>query len=302
MTSRHVRRGLKTAVTVLLLLAAAAGAAAAAGEPAADAIVACYDAKRDLVTHSTAAACHGEIIDHAREAALAAERARRVRAALAERKAAYVLGNRHLIGTGSGFYVGPHGEVVTNDHVIDHCDMLTVTSDAGPRLPAPLVARDPTRDIALLRTGTRPPAVARFAAKPRDLPSSTVSVVGYPAYGLPTVRASIVPGRAMPLLLATPENQVVFAGAIRRGHSGSPLLDAAGEVVGMVRAKPDTVKIYEATGHLPAEFGIAISQAALLHFLAAHDVHPLLAAGAPLSRAAVFAKARRFVVRVGCWQ
>src|SRR5262249_5544685 len=129
------------------------------------------------------------------------------------------------------------------------------------------------------------------------------TVAGYPAYGLPTIHPSMVRVSAMPLLLATTDDEVVFEGAIRRGHSGSPLLDGTGHVIGIVRAKPDIPKIYKATGKVVGDYGIAISHAATLRFLDEHGVRPKLgAAGPTLSPAATETLMRSFVAQIGCWR
>ena len=94
-------------------------------------VAACYDADRGLVTHVIPALCPGEVIDLERETALHAERARRVEAAVTGRRADAVTGNLRLAGTGSGFFIGAAGELLTNNHVIDHCEMLTATPEGG---------------------------------------------------------------------------------------------------------------------------------------------------------------------------
>ena len=73
-----------------------------------------------------------------------------------------VTGKRRLSGTGSGFYVGQNGEILTNEHVVNRCTALTATADDDAKQGAVLVARASPDDIALLRTAKLPRSVARF--------------------------------------------------------------------------------------------------------------------------------------------
>jgi S1-C subfamily serine protease len=264
---------------------------------------ACYDADRGLVTHVVPTFCTGEVIDREREAALLAERARRIEAVVAGRRVDPITGNLRLGGTGSGFFIGPAGELLTNNHVIAGCEQLTVTPEGGHKMPATLIATDPGRDIALLRAPSTPVAFARFNAAPRDTDGRALTVAGYPAYGLPTIHPSIVKVSAMPLLLATTDDEVVFEGAIRRGHSGSPVLDGAGNVIGIVRAKPDIPRIYKATGKVVGDYGIAVSLAATLRFLAQQQVRPTMGPSGPaLAPGEAETLMRSFVAQIGCWR
>jgi S1-C subfamily serine protease len=274
---------------------------AAEGGPA---IVGCYDAARKLVSHTLSYACQGEIVSPAREADLERERRSRIQANVAERDGDAITGKRRLIGTGSGFYIGFGGELLTNDHVTNHCEQLTATSDEGKKQPVTLVATSALNDVSLLRTGTRPPGVARFSPVPDLTDGQPLAVVGYPAYGLPMRLSSLSPAEAGAYpMFALSENRISFHGEVRHGNSGSPLLDRAGEVVGIVNATVDTPQVYRTTGKRVTDVGIAISYSAVLRFLADNGVKPLFGdgpQGAPTPEA-LHEKARSFVVQVGCW-
>jgi serine protease Do len=281
------------------------GAAApkpAGAAPAAD-IAACYDADRDLVSHVVPHGCAGEVIDPTREAQLAAERRLRIYAALNGGKADPLTGNLRLAGTGSSFFVSPAGDLLTNHHVVADCEQLTATQDGGPKTAARVLASDAARDLALLRTSEAPRDYARFNAAPLEADGDALGVAGYPAYGLPTIHPSLIAVSAPTGVAGTAGPQVVFEGAIRRGHSGSPLLDGAGGVLGVVRAKPDIPAIYHKTGKIIGDLGIAVSYRSTVEFLQANGVRPTLAAKEPpLARDALAEKARRFVAQVGCWR
>lgn len=267
-------------------------------------IVACYDAARKVVTHTLSQACDGEIVSPRREHELEMAERRRVQSAVDHRLLSDpVTGKRRLTGTGSGFYVGRDGEILTNDHVIKGCAMLTATADDDSKYAAALVATSPAVDIALLRTARRLSAIARFSAAPQASDGDRLAVVGYPAYGLPTRLSSLTPAQTDPATLATGDGKVFFHGEIRHGSSGSPLLDEAGDVVGLVDAMIDTPKLYRATGRMVTAAGIAISQSVVLHFLASKGVVPLFAEGprTALGVEALHQLSRAFVVQIGCW-
>ena len=294
---------MRSFVIIALALAACTppGPRPAANPVAADpVIVACWDPEKDLVTRVPKGACRAEEIAPEQEAALAEERRRRVRAAMGTGEADPVTGARRLASTGSGFFVGAAGEALTNEHVVRRCEQVTLTPAGGAKSDAIVVAIDSAHDLALLRARTPAPEVARFSA---GAPEPGGAVVGYPSYGLPTVRPSIVVAGGPEQRLSSSTDLVTFDGAVRRGHSGSPLLDGAGNVVGVVNATYDTAKFFRARGYLPDVKGFGASAEAAMRFLRANGIEPAIAVPGPaLGQEGVFEKARRFVAQVGCWR
>jgi S1-C subfamily serine protease len=168
---------------------------------------------------------------------------------------------------------------------------------------AQLLASSTQPDIALLRTSGAPPGIAKFSAIPQRVDGRRLAVVGYPSYGLPTRLSTLSPAQVEPSLLATTGHRVQFNGEIRHGNSGSPLLDASGNVLGIVFATVDTPKVYATTHQLVTGIGVAVSYHAALDFLAAHGIEAQLAPpGPPLTQDELHDKSRRFVVQIGCWR
>ena len=58
---------------------------------------------------------------------------------------------RRALGQGSGFFIDDGGHIVTNNHVIDGADAITVVLDNGDELEAELIVTDPATDIAVLK-------------------------------------------------------------------------------------------------------------------------------------------------------
>jgi S1-C subfamily serine protease len=285
---------------VALMLAMPAAADAASTD-----IVACYDAGRQLVTHVMASLCQGEVVSPEREAALASERRQRIAATVLHATTADpVTGQRRLIGTGSGFFVDQAGSLLTNNHVVDHCGMLTATPDDGGKIATSVVATSSGLDLALLRADRPAPAIARFSAAPEQSDGLHLAVVGYPAYGLPTRLSTMSPAQVEPLTLATSSPGLSFHGDVRHGNSGSPLLDQDGDVIGVVFATIDTPATFAKKHKLITGISYAISYHAVMWFLGKNGVMPTIAPAPPgsLTSEELHAKSRGFVAQIGCWK
>ena len=145
--------------------------------------------------------------------------------------------------TGSGFVYDTQGRIVTNDHVIDGANRVTVTFINGTIVPATIVGADPYSDIAVIKVDA-PTALL----KPLSLGNSSalkvgeaVLAIGNP-YGLAdTLTSGIVSalGREMDSASGYPIVDVIQTdAAINPGNSGGPLLNMRGEVVGINTAIP----------------------------------------------------------------
>jgi len=90
---------------------------------------------------------------------------------------------------------------------------------------------------------------------------------------------------------------------VRHGDSGSPVLDDHGSVIGVVSKRLNTEMIYEMTGVLVNEVGIAISNRKVFEFLRANQIAFQPAAGAMMrSQRELLREAHGFVRQIGCWR
>ena len=210
------------------------------------------------------------------------------------------VGSRRLAGVGTGFYVSSD-EILTNFHVAGKCGAVTVGNETeGHEAVATVVAGDPAVDLLLLRTDRHVGAPARFAAGALDSP---LSVVGYPEHGLPVRVAEVSPVSARPSTVGTSDVHYRFDGEVRRGNSGSPVLNGSGAVVGVVVMKVDTVEVYQKTGAVVDNIGVAISNRAVLDFLRANRVEiEKSEGGVTLVPELLLDKAHGFVRQIGCWR
>ena len=134
--------------------------------------------------------------------------------------------------TGSGFVISADGYVITNNHVIDGADEITVSFDEKEKLTAELVGTDARTDLALLKIkSTRKFPFVKLSDKPARV-GDWVLAVGNP-FGLGgTVTAGIVSALARNIG-AGPYDYLQIDAAVNRGNSGGPAFNLSGEVVGI---------------------------------------------------------------------
>jgi len=141
---------------------------------------------------------------------------------------------RRMQSLGSGFIVDPAGYVVTNNHVIDGADEVTVTLQDNTTLKATIVGRDETGDIALLKVSSdKPLPFVSFGDSDRERVGDWVVAIGNP-FGLGgTVTAGIVSARGRDIRQGPYDDFIQTDAAINRGNSGGPLFNMDGEVIGI---------------------------------------------------------------------
>ncbi len=143
-------------------------------------------------------------------------------------------GSRPLKGTGSGFIIDAAGLVATNSHVVADADAVTVMLADGTKLTAEIVGQDPKTDIAVLRVKPPKPLTAlAFGDSSKLRLAEQVIAIGQP-FGLSaSVSSGIVSGLNRNIGSGPYDDFIQTDAAINRGNAGGPLLNLAGEVVGM---------------------------------------------------------------------
>ena len=135
---------------------------------------------------------------------------------------------------GSGFIITASGYVVTNNHVVDGADKVTVLLNDGAELAADIVGRDQKTDLALLKvkTDTSLPYV-EFGNSDTAEVGDWVMAVGNP-FGLGgTVTAGIVSARGRDIHSGPFDDFLQIDAPINRGNSGGPLFNLSGKVIGV---------------------------------------------------------------------
>jgi serine protease Do len=137
--------------------------------------------------------------------------------------------------SGSGFVIEPDGLIVTNAHVVDGVATARVRLLDGRRFTAKVVGRDSRVDLALLRIdGVKDLPTLPLGDSNRVRVGEFVMALGHP-FGLEhTVSFGIVSRKGAPLTVAAPGFDFIQTdAAVNPGNSGGPLVNMAGEVIGV---------------------------------------------------------------------
>lgn len=142
-------------------------------------------------------------------------------------------------GSGSGFIWDHAGHVVTNFHVIDGAQQVTVTLHDHRTFEAQIVGSDPRKDIAVLKLRKAPPDLTPIPTRDKTIPlevGQKTLAIGNP-FGLDqTLTTGIVSALGREVQGAggvTIRDMVQTDAAINPGNSGGPLLDSSGYLIGM---------------------------------------------------------------------
>ena len=150
------------------------------------------------------------------------------------------LGNYVSSGAGSGVIVSSDGYIVTNHHVIDGADAITVRLKDGAEYQAKIIGKDSATDIAVIRIeGNGEFPAARLGCSADLIVGEPVFAIGNPLGSLggtltdgiisATARQMIIDGQKMTLLQTNT--------AVNPGNSGGGLFNMAGQLIGVVNAK-----------------------------------------------------------------
>ena len=194
---------------------------------------------------------------------------------------------------GSGLFVTVSGLVLTNAHVVDRCRQIDVRSTELTSA-ARLIARDSVDDLALLATDLHPQAIAALRLSARQ--GDAIAVYGFPLPGLLAPVGNVTFGNITALAgLRGNSGEMQISAPVQPGNSGGPVLDASGDVVGVVVSKLNALRVAAATRDIPQNVNFAIKAAVASDFLQAQGVTFMRGkAAAPLSSAALAATARPF--------
>jgi len=141
-------------------------------------------------------------------------------------------GKEVVTGQGSGFFISADGYAVTNNHVVQNAETVTVTADDGKTYTAKVIGTDPRSDLALIKVdGANFPFVKLADASPRI--GDWVLAVGNP-FGLGgTVTAGIVSARGRDIGAGPYDDFIQIDAPVNKGNSGGPTFDVDGNVIGV---------------------------------------------------------------------
>jgi serine protease Do len=140
-------------------------------------------------------------------------------------------------GTGSGFIIDPAGYILTNFHVVDGADRLTVTLGDGRAFRADIAGVDPALDVALIKIASPAPLPVAVLGDSQALRvGQWVCAIGNPLGYVHSVTVGVVSFLGRKLFDQTLDAYIQTDAAISLGNSGGPLIDADGRVIGITTA------------------------------------------------------------------
>jgi 2-alkenal reductase len=176
-------------------------------------------------------------------------------------------------GSGSGAIISEDGYIVTNYHVVQEAERLEVVFADGTILPAELVGVDPYGDLAIIHTNGEMPGIANWGNSDALKPGETVIAIGSPLGAfMNTVTVGVVSatGRS----IETDRNYkleglIQTDAAINQGNSGGPLVNLAGEIVGIntliVRGGGSGAAVAEGLGFaVPSNVSRAVAESLII--------------------------------------
>lgn len=139
--------------------------------------------------------------------------------------------------SGSGFFISNQGYILTNNHVVEGTKSVKIVLADGSEQNVSIVGADMYSDIAVLKTEGKVPAVASLGNSDQLLPGESVIAIGSPLGDFKnTVTVGVVSatGRSIDTGQGYQvEDLIQTDAAINHGNSGGPLVDLAGEVIGI---------------------------------------------------------------------
>ncbi len=135
---------------------------------------------------------------------------------------------------GSGVIVSKEGYILTNNHVVDGADKLTVVLQDKQKYTAKVVGRDPQTDVAVIKIDAKDLPVAELGNSDQARVGQWVIAVGNPFQLMHTVTAGIISAKGRSSVnLADYEDFIQTDASINPGNSGGALADLDGKVIGI---------------------------------------------------------------------
>ena len=164
---------------------------------------------------------------------------------------------------GSGFIIDGNGYIITNNHVVDKAESISITLSDDTKTEARVIGKDPKTDLALIKIETKRPLNAvKFGDSDKIRVGDWVLAIGNP-FGLgSSVTAGIVSAKSRDIESGPYDSFIQTDASINQGNSGGPMFNLQGEVIGISSAIFSTTGASQGVGFaIPANLaGWVISQ------------------------------------------
>jgi Do/DeqQ family serine protease len=165
----------------------------------------------------------------------------------------YYFGNPHrnniYVAFGSGVIISADGYIVTNNHVVEGADKITVTFNNRKEAEAEVIGTDPTTDLALIKVDEEDLVYLSFGDSDAVKIGEWVLAVGNPFNLTSTVTAGIVSAKARNINIlgaaSAIESFIQTDAAVNKGNSGGALVNTTGELIGINAAIASHTGVYE---------------------------------------------------------
>ncbi len=173
-----------------------------------------------------------------------------------------------LFSTGTGFFINENGNIITNQHVVEQCLVVTIARE-GESILSRLVKSDNERDIAVLETDFKTNRYAYFNENTKgERLGERILTLGYPLHGVLSSSVNLTTGNISSLLgVQDDENVYQITAPIQAGNSGGPLINQRGLVAGVVQSKLNALEMSRHTGDLVQNVNFAVKSAKIKAFL-----------------------------------
>jgi S1-C subfamily serine protease len=197
--------------------------------------------------------------------------------------------------SGSGFFVSKLGHIVTNQHVVKECTKLTVGDNANSQVQATVIESDRRNDLALLKISSTEMASDETKSLIRKLGSplsrnlglkvvplssngllrsddvelgESLLVAGYPYGDIFSNTIKVTKGIVSAIRgIGDDSGQFQLDAAVQPGNSGGPIYDENGNIVGVVVAQLNKLKMAKTIGSLPENVNFGIKASTVRSFL-----------------------------------
>lgn len=176
-------------------------------------------------------------------------------------------------GSGSGFFVSMRGHLVTNNHVIDNCKVVS-TLLSGKVYKLKVIAQDKANDLAVLKADYAPVDFFRISQANVEL-MENVYVAGFPFGDVLNSSVKVTKGIISSQAgIDGNQSQFILDAALQPGNSGGPIFNENGVLVGVAVAKLSSDYSLKNFGVLPENINFGVKASVLNSLLLSHMVIP----------------------------